>query len=172
MKSKIGYQIIKWALIFVLSFTTFNFFLSGEVSSTIEIEAPIDSVYDQVINLHNWPNWAVWWKQDTSMITTFSEDPAFGKGSYMKWDGEKYQGSLKILDYVHAQSISYALYVDGDSSMVLGIWTFKENDEGVTVNWKFKENLPFFVRFMSFFITPDLDEGLQSLKEVCEKDTE
>ena len=32
-------QILKWTLIFLLSFTTFNFFISGKIEVSIEIEA-------------------------------------------------------------------------------------------------------------------------------------
>lgn len=168
---KAGFQIVKWALIFVLSFSTFNLFLSGRVKASIEIDSSPELVYSQVVDLRNWQNWAIWWQEDETMVTTFSDEKTSGKGTYMIWIGEKYKGSLKILDCVENKSISYALYISGDtSSMVTGDWNFQEHNGGVIVNWKFKNKLPFFMRFMSFFITPDLESGLQGLKNLCEQD--
>ena len=67
--------ILKWMIITMLSFTTFNLFISSEYEfeRSIEIEAPIDLVYNQVSDLHNWPNWAVWWKNDSTIVTEFNE---------------------------------------------------------------------------------------------------
>ncbi len=39
---------LKWTLIFLLSFTTFNFFISGKIEASIEIESPADVVYEKV----------------------------------------------------------------------------------------------------------------------------
>ena len=55
-------QILKWTLIFLLSFTTFNFFISGKIEVSIEIEAPVVIVYEKVTDLQTWPTWAPWWK--------------------------------------------------------------------------------------------------------------
>ena len=70
---KAGRIILKWMLITMLAFTTFNLFISSdyEFERSIEIESPIDSVYNQVSDLHNWPNWAVWWKKDSTIFTEY-----------------------------------------------------------------------------------------------------
>ena len=48
-------QILKWTLIFLLSFTTFNLFISGKIEVSIEIEAPVVIVYEKVTDLQTWP---------------------------------------------------------------------------------------------------------------------
>ena len=48
---------LKWTLIFLLSFTTFNLFISGKIEESIEIEAPIDLVYLKVADLKTWSVW-------------------------------------------------------------------------------------------------------------------
>ena len=67
-------QILKWALITMLAFTSFNFFISPEykVERSMEINVPAYIVYEQVTDLHQWENWAILWKNNTSMITNYS----------------------------------------------------------------------------------------------------
>ena len=48
-------KILKWLLIFLLSFTTFNLFISGKIEVSIEIEAPVFTVYEKVTDLQTWP---------------------------------------------------------------------------------------------------------------------
>ena len=166
-----GRQILKWIVVFMLSFTTFNLFLSGEVESKIEIEASPETVYNQIVNLQNWQNWAIWWKEDTTLTTSFFSDSVIGEGSSMTWRGVKYNGSLKIIDCIDNKLIRYEVFLGNDSTMSsYAIWEFEEVDNGTYVSWRFQEKLPFFIRFMSFFVVPDLDLGLQNLKELCEED--
>ena len=59
-------QILKWALITMLAFTSFNLFISPEykVERSVEINVPTYIVYEQVTDLRQWENWAIWWKKD------------------------------------------------------------------------------------------------------------
>ena len=49
-----GKIILKWALILVLAFTTFNWFISPDykIERSIEINVPTYIVYEQVTDLH------------------------------------------------------------------------------------------------------------------------
>ena len=73
---KAGKQILKWSLITIIAFTTFNGFISGKIESSIEINAPIEQVYFKVIDLQSWSTWAVWWERDSTMITKYSGEVA------------------------------------------------------------------------------------------------
>jgi len=69
-----GKQILKWTLITIIAFTTFNLFISSKynVERSIEISVPSHLVYGKVSNLQTWPNWTTWWEKDTTMVIEYS----------------------------------------------------------------------------------------------------
>ena len=169
---KTGRIILKWMLITTLSFTTFNLFISSdyEFERSIEIKAPIDTVYNQVSDLHNWKNWAVWWQQDTSMSTEYSGAEK-GLGSRMDWVGTN--GDAGGLEIVDCSKEGIDIRLNLGSMTPNGIWKFEEIDGVIKVTWKMTGEMPFFIRFMTLFMDKmagtDLEEGLRKLKEVCEE---
>ena len=169
---KAGRIILKWMIITMLSFTFFNLFISSdyEFERSIEIESPIDSVYNQVADLHNWKNWVVWWEQDTILSVIFSGESS-GAGAKMEWTefgGTK--GSIEILS-ANSEGITTSLNLGNRTQN--GFWKFKEIDGKTKITWELKGEMPFFVRFMTLFIDemagPDYESGLKKLKEVCEE---
>ena len=159
-------QILKWTIIFLLSFTTFNFFISGKIEASIEIEAPADVVYEKVADLQTWPTWAAWWKKDTIMTTVYSGEKS-GLGAMMSWTGIDGGGSLEIVKANFAQNLKNKLIFEGMPPSY-SIWTFEETANGTRVTWSFQDELPFYVHFMQLFISPELEEGLIGLKKRCE----
>ena len=169
---KAGKQILKWAIIFCLSFVTFNWFISPdyEFERSIEINAPSYIVFNQVTDLHNWPNWAVWWKNDSTIVTEFNE-VKLGKGASMKWKGEEVGvGGLEIVSCSKKEGIEIKLNLKNMTPS--GFFEFEEINGGTKVTWRMKGEMPFFIRFMTLFMDkmagPDLEQGLKNLKEVCE----
>ena len=159
-------QILKWTIICLLSFTTFNFFISGKIEASIEIEAPADVVYEKVADLQTWPTWAAWWKKDTIMTTVYSGEKS-GLGAKMSWLGLDGGGSLEIVKANFAKNLKNELIFDGMPPSYSD-WTFEETANGTRVTWSFQDELPFYVHFMQLFISPDLEEGLIGLKKICE----
>ena len=168
---KAGRIILKWMIITMLAFTTFNLFISSdyEFERSIEIESPIDSVYNQVSDLHNWPNWAVWWQQDTSISTEYSGTEK-ELGSRMDWVGTN--GDAGGLEIVSCSQERIEVRLNIGSITPRGFWKFEEINGGTKVRWRMKGEMPFFIRFMTLFMDkmagPDLEQGLKNLKEVCE----
>ncbi len=165
-------QILKWVLITVLAFTSFNFFISSdyEFERSIEIDVPPHVVYEQVTNLKTWKDWAVWWKQDTTIATTHSGESA-GKGARMDWVGaDDMKGGLEI---VECSLDSMRTDLDFGTMTTSGIWKFEVSENGTTVKWGMRGNMPFFYRFFTLFFekmaAPDFENGLIGLKEYCEK---
>jgi hypothetical protein len=159
-------QILKWTLIFLLSFTTFNFFISGKIEVSIEIEAPVAIVYEKVTDLQTWPTWAPWWKKDSTMTTVYSGQKS-GLGAKMSWSGLDGGGSLEIVEANFTINLKNELFFEGMPPSY-HIWTFEETDKGTSVTWSFQDELPFYVHFMQLFISPELEEGLIGLKKWCE----
>ena len=168
-------KILKWTIIFLLAFTSFNLFLSADydIERSIEINAPHFVVAKTVSNLHTWPTWAAWWANDTTIVTDFTGEEK-GLGAKMNWSGEKAGiGALEIVSY-SLDSMETALdFGDMQSS---GIWKFESLENGNTkVTWGMTGDMPYFMRFMTMFFNamagPNLEAGLQALKEVCENTT-
>jgi hypothetical protein len=154
---------LKWTLIFLLSFTTFNLFISGKIEESIEIEAPIDLVYLKVADL---TTWSLWQKKDTTMTIVYSGEKS-GLGAIMSWTGINSNGTLEIVKVNFAKDLKNELIFEGMSPSY-HIWTFAKTDKGTKVTWSFQDELPFYVHFMQLFITPELKEGLIGLKKLCE----
>ena len=69
-----GKQILKWVLITLISFTTFNLFISSKYTVEREelINVPPNFVYSEVVDLHKWKYWSVWIKEDTTITVEYS----------------------------------------------------------------------------------------------------
>ena len=160
-------KILKWALIVVLAFTTFNWFISPDykIERSIEINVPTYIVYEQVTDLHQWENWAIWWKQDTAMITNYSGEER-GLGAKMIWTSDVVgDGDLEIIE-CSSQGMKTKLAWGN------GSWHFEETENGTNVSWSMSGKMPFLMSFMTMFIEDmvalDFEKGLAGLKEVCE----
>ena len=156
-------QILKWTIICLLSFTTFNFFISGKIEASIEIEAPTDVVYEKVADLQTWPTW---WQKDSTIITIFSGEKS-GLGAKMSWSGMDDEGSLEIVKTNYAKNLKTELIFEG-VPLSHNVWNFEETDRGTRVNLSFQDELPFYVHFMQLFISAELEAGLIALKNSCE----
>tara|TARA_B110000459_G_C16532230_1_gene457788 strand:- start:570 stop:1061 length:492 start_codon:yes stop_codon:yes gene_type:complete len=156
-------QILKWTLIFLLSFTTFNFFISGKIEESVEIKAPIDLVYLKVADLRTW---SVWQKKDTAVTIIYSGQKS-GLGAKMSWTGIDGVGSLEIIKTNFPKDLINELIFEGMSPSY-HIWTFEKTNKGTKVTWSLQDELPFYIHFIQLFISSELKEGLNGLKKLCE----
>ncbi len=166
-------QILKWALICLLAFISFNFFISKEykVERSIDINIPSYVVYGEVTDLQTWQHWGVWWKNDTTIVTEYS-GARYGDDSKMSWTGIDGKGSLEITAVSFADSIDTELNFEG-MPPAYGSWKFETLENGMTkVTWGMEGEMPFFTRFLTLFfdgmLGADFEAGLLSLKEKCE----
>tara|TARA_B110000008_G_scaffold191221_1_gene189945 strand:- start:5919 stop:6446 length:528 start_codon:yes stop_codon:yes gene_type:complete len=165
-------QILKWTLICLLAFCTFNLFISPnyKIQRTITINVPAYVVFEEVTDLQTWPTWATWWQKDTTITIEYT-GARYGVNSKISWTGIDGFGSLKITAVSFTDSVNTELNFEG-MPPVYGIWNFKETDEGTYITWRMKGEMPFFMRFMTMFFNdmlgPDIEAGLQALKAKCE----
>ena len=159
-------KILKWTIICLLSFTTFNFFISGKIEASIEIEAPTDVVYQKVSDLQTWSTGAAWWKKDSTMITVFSGAKS-GLGAKMSWTGIDGGGGLEIVKTSFNKNLKIELIFEGMPPSH-NVWNFEETDKGTRVTLSFQDELPFYVHFMQLFISAELEARLIALKNSCE----
>jgi len=143
-----------------------------EVSKTIEMNAPVDKVFNQVNNLKNWENWSPWYKMEPTMDLTYSNNPV-GENSWYKWKGEKtMEGQLTITKVVPNQRIETAIDFK-EMGKSTGYWDFKSKGNTTEVTWGMKadaEGNPFAKAMMRLFfpmqMNKSFDDGLTNMKEV------
>ena len=167
-----GKQILKWVLITLISFTTFNLFISSKytVERVEVIEVPSNFVYSEVVDLHKWKYWSVWIKEDTTITVEYIGNN-IGDNSKMILGSGDGSVSLEIKSISPNYSINTELFFDG-MPPAYGFWKFEDLGETTKVSWKIRGEMPFFMSFMTLFmekaIGSDFEEGLKSLKDWCE----
>lgn len=168
---KILFTIILVAIIGAL---TWAFFLPADVhiEEKATIDAPIEKVFYQVNNLHNWKNWAPW--QDSVYHTKF-EGEQEGVGAKMLWTDEKEGRSIQtIVESVYGEKVVTELIFGKDESPAKAIFNFNQTKTGVEVSWIMDvKNLSYpFGRFVGYMIkkgaSHNFKKGLEKMKEYVE----
>lgn len=176
---------MKKALIVIGSFIALLLIIAAILPSTshversVEINAPIDMVYDQVVDLKKNFNWSPWLEKDSEMKIEWGDITKGPNASY-SWSGNSDVGSgtLTIAESIENEFIKSDLL--SDMGKGTGTWKFESVsvdgsfDNVTLVTWRMDSELDwpfkrFFGLFMDGLVGPDFEKGLQNLKEVSEK---
>lgn len=176
-------KFVKWLIIFVAVlfglFLLITFFLPREysVARSIEIEAPAEVVYSQVVDLEAWQEWNPWYEIDPEMAISYGEKKV-GTGASYSWESDVAgNGQMTIIATEPNAYVEYELVFEGYEELpsTSGVHiTPGEEEEPTAVRWTFEGSVGknFFARWMSVmadkFIGSSYEKGLQSLKERCE----
>jgi hypothetical protein len=139
------------------------------VSKTIEIDAPIASVYPLIRNFRAWPQWSPWLIAEPQCELTFGTD-----GLSYGWDGKIVgKGEMKLLSEAEHESIHYELtFLKPFKSVNATAFEFAYQSGKTTVKWTMTGSLPFFMFFMKkmmeAWIGMDYQRGLHMLKDLVE----
>lgn len=172
---------IKVLIIILAVFCGVAFLLPKDfaVTRTVEINAPVEAVYEQANTLSNWANWSAWHEMDPDANYVYS-NPDAGVGASYSWDGNPElvgQGELSILSSTTNQSIGTQVifYKDGEENgRGNGEWVFSEEDGVTHVSWSFLGDMGYnpvarwFGLFMDGMLGPQLETGLSNMKEYLE----
>ena len=146
-----------------------------KTSQSIVINRTPYVVYDQVNNLKLWNNWSPWVKKDPGMTQKFSDNHV-GIGAVVRWESEKEgDGEQTIVESYAPKKIRTALVFTDWDGTTYSNWKFEEVSDGKTkVTWDLEgSELPFILRPLGFgwnaSLEKDYKNGLQNLKEFCEK---
>lgn len=148
------------------------------VERRIEIEAPKDVIWEQMIDLKNFVgNWSPWSKKDPAMKQEFSGAER-GLGSMYFWSGDPKkvgEGSMEIIEVDHGKKVHTKIVFKGRGS-ALAAFMVQDGDNGrAKVTWDFHSDngmnpiARLFGRLMDRFMGPDFESGLKNLKSHCEK---
>ena len=167
-----------WIGILLLALILFSFLLPStiEVSRSIEVNAPIDRVFDQVNDLRNWEKWSPWKRNDPTMVMTFSNPPV-GQNAFYKWetqDKNMGNGTLTLSKVTNMEEIVTAINMEkhGNTSAT---FNFTHKGDAVKVTWSMKQKIGVMPGsryrggFMKGMLKDQYDEGLKGIKFYAEK---
>lgn len=146
----------------------------SKVECSIEINAPVDKAYAQVIDLKKWEGWSPWYKMDPNAKREFS-DPASGLNAWMKWDSKNKnvsQGKMTITkaeENKHTeQTMEFAKWGTSSADMF-----FEGNGETSKIRWVMEQDMKgpakFFKGMIEKMLTKNFNDGLAGIKAQAEK---
>jgi len=174
-------KILKTLFIIILAFIVLWIVVALFSPKTMETEQHIvidrspALVFNQVNDLTQWKNWSPWEKRDPDMKIVFSEKKQ-GEGAFMEWQSKKDgNGKETIIESRRPEAIKIAIiFEDWEESSIVNWYFEKEGEKSTKVTWDIlSPEIPFFIRPMIFLYNKSLEkdyiEGLNNLKEMCEK---
>ena len=131
---KIGYGLLGLLILLLV----IGFLLPGQrhIEATVEIDAPMQLVFDQVNDLRNWEKWSPWQAMDPVMEISYSNPPA-GKGAFMVWNSTEKrigEGKMTLAEVVPNDRIMAALELKNRHNAVTQ-FSFLENKKHIEVKW-------------------------------------
>lgn len=148
-----------------------------EVTRTVEIDAPPETVFPLVNNLEAWTEWTPWGEVDSRL-----EGPAEGPGARRVWDDPAMgSGSLTLLDSrvpVDSRvpaSVDYLVEVEDAALRFEGTISIEASGSGSLVSWTERADLGWNPVLGWTALTLDesqgrqLDESLERLRQLAER---
>jgi uncharacterized protein YndB with AHSA1/START domain len=136
------------------------------------IEAPSQSVYEQIADFHNWTEWSPWEGLDPNMERSYSGAPS-GEGSKYRWSGNRKagQGRMEILEAEAPSHLLIDLVFEKPwKSHSVTEFTIDGRESGTEVTWSMTGPMTLVTRVMGIFksmdsmLGPDFEKGLAQLK--------
>jgi len=138
------------------------------VKRSLEIEAPLDSVFTTILDLKSWPEWSPWLIHEPETKIVYSENFQ-SEGGHYSWDGKAVgAGKLTHLEINPGVSIKQQIeFFRPFKSTNQVNWSFEASNGNTLVGWEMIGQMPFLFRFMTKKMIPmierDYDLGLAML---------
>lgn len=161
----------------ILFLVLIAFFLppAYHVERSIEINQPVEIVFDQVVDLNNYMQWNPWTEKDPNVKNKITGEPTV-PGMKWSWDGKKTgKGNLTLVEFKRNEFIRNRLVFEYPNQMEADdLWIFEEINGKTIVRWVNSGDLNFpigrwFGLFMDKMMGKDFEKGLENLKNKCEK---
>ena len=139
------------------------------VQKSININAPVDKVFNTINDFHTWPTWSPWLITEPEANVTIRED-----GKHYEWEGHRTgAGSMSILNESAPNTVDYDLtFLKPWKSTAKVKFNCEAQGDTTKVTWYMDSSLPWFMfwmkKSMTAFIGMDYDRGLNMLKEYVE----
>lgn len=147
------------------------------VERSIDIKAPAERVYAQIVDLKKWPSWSPWAARDPEMQMTYS-DNTIGTGAWAEWNSRtEGRGRQTIRATVENRSVNIDLdFIAPFKAQAAADFTIEPGMNGVTLRWGMDGRNDGFVPrvfylLMDFedMIGGDYEAGLQAIRALAEK---
>ncbi len=167
-----------WIGLFLVAIILLSFLFPGtiRVKRSIEVNAPMDRVFDQVNDLRNWEKWSPWKRKDPTMVMTFSNPPV-GQNAFYKWesaDKRMGKGTLTLSKVTNFEEIVTAIDME-DHGKSTATFQFTHKGDAILVTWSMEQKIGVmpWSRYMALAIKSALrhqfDDGLKGIKFYTEK---
>lgn len=140
-----------------------------QVSRSIHINAPIDTVYEVVSDFNQWRVWSPWLVMEPEATVNVAPD-----AQYYDWDGKRVgSGNMRITSKNPSESVDYDLtFLTPWKSQAKVRFELSRKGDGTDATWLLDSSLPFFMfwmkKSMTTFIGMDYERGLAMLKDYIE----
>lgn len=145
------------------------------IERSIEIDAPMELVYEHVRYFKNFESWSPWAKLDPAMKTSITGDDGTIGATY-KWAGNDDVGiGQQVITGISPVKIEYEIRFTEPFESTSPSWIhFEPKGDTTKVTWAFDMHVAFPWNGLAMFtdmdaaIGKDYENGLESLKAVCE----
>jgi uncharacterized protein YndB with AHSA1/START domain len=147
------------------------------IERSVQIDAPMATVFGLVRDLKTWGAWSPWDKRDPDMHKTFTPTTS-GVGASYAWEGNKKvgKGKMTITDEQPPERLVERLeFIEPFQSVAETSFTFKPaGADGTRATWALDGNNNFvgkafgLVMNMDRLIGGDFEDGLANLKRIAE----
>lgn len=136
------------------------------------IDAPPQSVYEQIADFHNWTRWSPWEGLDPAMEQTYTGSAA-GKGAIYTWAGNRNagKGRMEILEVKTPSHLLIDLVFEKPwKSHSVTEFSIGPSGSGAEVIWSMTGPNTLMTRVMGVFksmdsmLGPDFEKGLAKSK--------
>lgn len=147
-----------------------------KVERSININAPVDIVFNQINDFRKWAAWSPWAKLDPQAKNTF-EGPEAGTGAMLSWDGNSKVGAGKMTIIESNPHSVIRIKLDFEKPMKSTsdtVFAFQHENDNTTVTWTMSGTNNFIGRVMCLFMSMEkmvgsqFEKGLQDIKAISE----
>ncbi len=139
------------------------------VRRSLEIEAPVETVFAAIVDFKSWPEWSPWLMHEPETTLVYSDDYQ-QEGGYYSWDGKVVgAGRLTHLKISPPGTINQQIEFTRPFKSTNQVnWEFESRGAQTLVSWEMSGSMPFLFRFMTKRMEPmigrDYVLGLALLK--------
>jgi hypothetical protein len=147
------------------------------VQRSASINAPPETLFPLINDLHSWGAWSPWEKMDPAMKRTYS-GATNGKGAVYEWDGNRNvgQGRMEITESSPPSKVMIKLdFIKPFEAHNIAEFTLEAQGDSTNVTWAMHGPNRYIAKVMHLFFSMDsmvgkqFEAGLANLKAVAEK---